>query len=85
MKLLNIAIRNSSKHGQIILDTFAGGGTIAISAEQTGRKAYMMELDPKWCDIIVKRYCKYMIEQGEKLEVTRNGTPMETVTDFMNA
>lgn len=50
------AINNSSKIGQIILDLFGGSGSTLIACEKTGRKARLMELDPKYCDVIVKRW-----------------------------
>jgi DNA modification methylase len=50
------AINNSSKLGQIILDLFGGSGSTLIACEKTGRKARLMELDPKYCDVIVKRW-----------------------------
>lgn len=50
------AIKNSSKVEDIILDLFGGSGTTLIAAEQMNRICYMMELDPKYCDVIVKRW-----------------------------
>lgn len=50
------AILNSSRAGDLALDLFGGSGTTLIAAEQTGRVCRMMELDPKYCDVIVKRY-----------------------------
>ncbi len=50
------AIKNSSKAEDIILDLFGGSGTTLIAAEQINRKCYMMELDPKYCDVIIKRW-----------------------------
>jgi DNA modification methylase len=50
------AINNSSKLGQIILDLFGGSGSTLIACEKTGRKARLMEIDPKYCDVIVKRW-----------------------------
>ncbi|MEG1336003.1 MAG: DNA methyltransferase, partial [Clostridiales bacterium] len=50
------AIKNSSNNGAIILDLFGGSGTTLIAAEQTGRACYMMELDPKYIDVIIKRW-----------------------------
>jgi DNA modification methylase len=50
------AIINSSRIGDLTLDLFGGSGTTMIAAEQTGRVCYMMELDPKYCDVIVKRF-----------------------------
>lgn len=51
-------VKKSSNKGDIVLDLFGGSGSTIIGCEQTKRKARMMELDPKYCDVIVKRYCK---------------------------
>ena len=50
------ALANNSKAGDIVLDLFGGSGSTMIAAEKTGRKARLMELDPKYCDVIVKRW-----------------------------
>ncbi len=50
------AIKNSSKGEDIVLDLFGGSGSTLIACEQTNRTCYMMELDPKYCDVIRKRY-----------------------------
>jgi len=50
------AILNSSRSGDTALDLFGGSGTTLIAAEQTERVCFMMELDAKYCDVIVKRY-----------------------------
>jgi DNA modification methylase len=50
------AINNSSQEGEIVLDLFGGSGSTLIACEQLKRKCYMMELDPKYCDVIRKRY-----------------------------
>lgn len=49
-------IKNSSKENDIILDLFGGSGSTIIAAEQLNRNCYTMELDPKYCDVIVKRW-----------------------------
>ena len=49
-------IRNSSRRGEAVLDIFGGSGTTAIACEQMGRDAYLMELDPSYCDVIVARW-----------------------------
>ena len=54
--LLVRLIKNSSKENNIILDLFGGSGSTLIAAEQTNRISYLMELDPKYCDVIVKRW-----------------------------
>ena len=61
------AIENSSKYKDIILDLFGGSGSTMIAAEQTGRKAFIMELDPKYCDVIVKRWEKLTEKTAKKL------------------
>ena len=56
VELCERALKNSSKQNQIVLDLFGGSGSILIAAERTNRHAYLMELDPKYCDVIVKRW-----------------------------
>ena len=52
----SMAITHSSKQGDIVLDLFGGSGSTLIACEQTGRKCYMMELDPRYVDIIIERW-----------------------------
>ena len=52
------AIENSTRAGEIVLDLFGGSGSTLIGAEMTGRVAYLAELDPKYCDVIVNRYAR---------------------------
>ena len=54
--LLERAIRNSSRRGESVLDLFAGSGSTLIAAETTGRRCFAMELDPRYCDVIRRRY-----------------------------
>lgn len=63
------AIRNSSKKNNIILDLFLGSGSTMVAAHQLGRKCYGMELDPKYCQVIVDR----MRKLDSSLEIKRNG------------
>jgi DNA modification methylase len=53
------AIQYSSRAGENVLDLFGGSGSTLIAAEQTGRKAFLMELDPLYCDVICERWCKF--------------------------
>jgi len=53
------AINNSSRPGDMVLDSFGGSGTTLLAAEQSDRLNCSMELDPKYCDVIVKRYIKF--------------------------
>lgn len=50
------AVENSSKQKGIVLDLFGGSGTTLVASEQLNRTCYMMELDPKYCDVIIKRW-----------------------------
>ena len=54
--LLAYQIANNTKGEDIALDLFGGSGTTLVACEQLGRKCYMMELDPKYCDVIIKRW-----------------------------
>jgi DNA modification methylase len=56
LDLLAYPIQNSSRPGDIVLDPFGGSGSTLISCEQTGRSSRMIELDPKYCDVIVRRF-----------------------------
>ena len=52
-------IKNFSKQNDLIGDCFGGTGTTLIACEKTNRKCYMMELDPKYIDVIIKRWLSY--------------------------
>jgi DNA modification methylase len=71
VELVERAIRNSSKSRDIVLDTFAGSGTTLIAAEKLGRQARLVELDPVFCDVIVKRWQdfsgKRAIREGDQM------------------
>ena len=54
--LVERAIRNSSKSRDIVLDPFGGSGSTLIACEKAGRQARLVELDPKYCDVIVRRW-----------------------------
>jgi DNA modification methylase len=56
VELASRAMEYSSKPGENVLDLFGGSGSTLIAAEQTGRKAFLMELDPLYCDVIVSRW-----------------------------
>jgi DNA modification methylase len=56
VELVERAIRNSSRPGDIVLDPFGGSGSTLIAAEKNGRRARLIELDPKYVDVIVRRW-----------------------------
>lgn len=53
------ALKDASARGDIVLDPFGGSGTTLIAAEKTGRKARLIELDPLYCDVIIRRWQQY--------------------------
>jgi DNA modification methylase len=71
VELASMAIENILHKNKIVLDLFLGSGTTMVAAEQLKRKCYGMELDPKYCQVIVDR----MRKLDPTLEVKRNGEP----------
>jgi DNA modification methylase len=63
-----------TKQGDIVLDQFLGTGTTMVAAHQLNRKCYGMELDPKYCQVIIDR----MLKLDPTLTITRNGQPYKT-------
>jgi len=59
-------ILDGTKEGDVVLDIFGGSGTTLIAAEQLGRKARLVEIDPHYCDVIIARWEK---ETGLKAEL----------------
>jgi site-specific DNA-methyltransferase (adenine-specific) len=59
VSLFEYQLLNNTKGGDIVLDSFGGSGTTLIAAEKNGRVARLLELDPKYCDVIVKRWQEY--------------------------
>ena len=68
--LVERAIRNSSKNRDIVLDPFGGSGTTLIAAERTGRRACLIELDPKYADVIVQRWQE---QTGQSARLEQSG------------
>jgi site-specific DNA-methyltransferase (adenine-specific) len=69
VELFEYQMLNNTKGSDLVLDSFAGSGTTAIACEKHGRMARLMELDPKYCDVIVKRWQDYT-GQAATLEAT---------------
>ena len=65
--LFDYQIKNSSKAGDNVLDLFGGSGTTMIACEQNGRNAYLMELDPRYADVIIKRWEDFTGKKAEKI------------------
>lgn len=66
VELMERAVRNSSKTRDIVLDPFGGSGTTIIACEKSGRRARLMELDPKYVDVIVKRWQEFTGKQATR-------------------
>jgi DNA modification methylase len=64
VELVERAIRNSSRPGDVVLDPFGGSGTTLIAAEKSGRQARLIELDPKYVDVIVRRWQEWSGKQA---------------------
>jgi len=67
--LIGCQISNSSRRGEIVADGFGGSGTTMVAAHQLGRKAYLVEFDPRYCQVIVDR----MIKLDPELVILKNG------------
>ena len=63
--LITRLLSNSAKRDKIILDPFGGGGSTMIAAETLGMKAHLVELDPKYCDVIIKRWEAYTGQRAQ--------------------
>ena len=66
VELVERAVRNSSRPGDIVLDSFGGSGTTMIASEKSDRKARLIELDPKYVDVIVRRWQEYAGAQATR-------------------
>lgn len=72
ISLLAYPIMNSTMSNCTVLDPFGGSGSTLIACEQTNRICYMMELDPKYCDVIVNRYIE-QVDSDQKVSLERDG------------
>src|SRR5947208_4149521 len=74
------AMQYSSRAGENVLDLFGGSGSTLIAAEQTGRKAFLMELDAPYCDVIVQRWQNFTGRKAERQECSSNGQSRPRIT-----
>lgn len=66
--LFDYLIKNSSKEGDIVLDSFGGSGTTIMACEQNGRRGYCMEIDPRYVDVIVDRWETYTGKKAVRMD-----------------
>jgi site-specific DNA-methyltransferase (adenine-specific) len=78
--LFEYQMLNNTKGGDIVLDSFGGSGTTMIAAEKNGRRGYLMELDPKYCDVIVKRWQEFT---GKAATHAESGIPFDSMTNTL--
>jgi DNA modification methylase len=74
--LVERAVRNSSKSRGLVLDPFGGSGSTLIACEKTGRQARLVELDPRYCDVIVRRWQDWA---GEQATLEGSGQTLDAV------
>jgi DNA modification methylase len=72
--MVESAIQNSSDRNNLVVDLFGGSGTTMVASNNASRKCFMMEMEPKYCQVIVDR----MLKLDPSLEVKRNGEPYKT-------
>jgi DNA modification methylase len=76
VELVERAIRNSSKSRDTVLDPFGGSGSTLIACEKAGRQARLIELEPKYCDVIVRRWQEF---SGKEARLEADGRPFAEV------
>jgi DNA modification methylase len=76
VELVERAIRNSSKSRDTVLDPFAGSGSTLIACEKTGRQARLIELEPKYCDVIIRRFEEF---SGKRAVLESDGGGFEEI------
>ena len=76
VELFEYCLLNNTKGGDVVLDSFGGSGTTLIAAEKNNRVARLMELDPKYCDVIVKRWQEFT---GKKATLESTGEQFDKI------
>jgi DNA modification methylase len=70
--LIERMLRNSARAGDVVLDAFGGSGSTLIAAEQLGMRAHLCELDPRYCDVILRRWQEFT---GRRAVHAESGRP----------
>jgi len=80
VELVERAVLNSSRRGDIVLDPFAGAGSTAIACEKSGRRARLIEIEPTYCDVIVRRWQEHT---GKKAVLKQTGMTFDTAAEAL--
>jgi DNA modification methylase len=81
VELISKALENSSKKGDIVIDVFGGSGSTVIACELHNRKAMIVDLDPKYCDVIIKRWQNYTGKDAIHLETNKTYNELQKDTE----
>ena len=76
VELIERALLNSSKTGDVVADLFGGSGSALIACERRGRKARLLEIDPRYADCIIQRYQEYT---GKSAKLEQDGRTFEQI------
>jgi DNA modification methylase len=74
VELVDRALRNSTKSRDTVLDPFGGSGTTLIACERAGRQARLIEMEPRYCDVIIRRWQEY---SGKQAVLESDGRPFK--------
>lgn len=77
VRLSERALKKNSCVKDYVIDVFAGSGSLLIACEQLRRRAFLMELDPKYCDVIIKRYALFCENVKKKFSLIKNGKSLD--------
>ena len=83
--LFEYQMLNNTKGGDIVLDSFGGSGTTLIAAEKNGRVSRLMELDPKYCDVIIKRWEAFTGKQATLESTGQTYSEISKESEIQNA
>jgi DNA modification methylase len=78
--LFSRALRNSTIRGERVCDVFVGSGTTLIACEQLGRICYAMEIEPKYCDVVVTRWEQYTGKKAQRIPAAAAPVAQEVVS-----
>lgn len=81
INLISYPITNSSMMGSIVLDPFGGSGSTLMACAQMQRMCYTIELDEKYCDVIVKRWME--LTRSQDIRLIRDGKEVDCVLDLL--